>query len=151
MNAMRTLIAVLLAGLLLAGCVERRMSVVTEPAGAKVYVDGDEVGTSPVSVPFTHYGTREVHVIYPNEAQEGNAPGYQSQRRHVDLRPPFYEIMPFDLIAEALYPGTLVDDHPVVFRLREVDTDQAALVERARYYRAMTRAIEAEPTPAEGE
>jgi len=44
------------------GCVQRRLIVKTQPEGAAVIVDRKPVGYSPVSVPFTYYGTREVQI-----------------------------------------------------------------------------------------
>ena len=39
------------------GCVEREMLIETEPSDAMVYLDGEKMGPSPVSVNFVHYGT----------------------------------------------------------------------------------------------
>ena len=48
--------------LCLAGCVERLISVRSDPPGAAVLLDGDPVGVTPVEVPYTWYGTRDVTV-----------------------------------------------------------------------------------------
>src|SRR5690606_3614274 len=53
----------ILAGLLLSqslGCVHRRMTIRSDPPGALVLLEGEEIGYTPVSVDFTYYGTREI-------------------------------------------------------------------------------------------
>jgi len=135
-NTRWMLLGLVLATLLLAGCVERKVTILSEPPAAKVYLDGDYIGDTPVTVPFTFYGTREVQVAKKR---------YQTQRRQVDLCPPLYERMPIDFVSEVLYPGRLSDHHLVIFRLRPVEADLAALLERARYYRAYARALQPAP------
>ena len=44
------------------GCVRRRLNVRTNPPGALVYVDNQQIGTTPCSVDFTYYGTREIRL-----------------------------------------------------------------------------------------
>ena len=45
--------AVLAAG---GGCVEREMTLTTDPPGALVYVSDKEIGRTPVTQPFLWYG-----------------------------------------------------------------------------------------------
>ena len=45
------------------GCVQRRMTIRSSPPGAMVYVDNQEIGTTPVSTGFTYYGTREFRLV----------------------------------------------------------------------------------------
>jgi len=40
------------------GCVQRRMTVRTNPPGALLYVDDYEIGTTPVSTEFLYYEKR---------------------------------------------------------------------------------------------
>src|SRR4051812_10525790 len=40
--------------------VRRRLNVNSNPPGALVYVDNQQIGTTPCSVDFTYYGTREI-------------------------------------------------------------------------------------------
>lgn len=75
------------------GCVQRRLHIQTQPEGAMVLVDRQYVGHSPVSVPFTYYGTREV------ELQKD---GYQTTRVKQRIRPPVYEMFPFSFFSENL-------------------------------------------------
>ena len=52
-----------LLGLLLcasqSGCVERRLTIRSNPPGALVYVDDYTIGVTPVSTSFIYYGTRK--------------------------------------------------------------------------------------------
>ena len=52
-----TVLAVLVC-LAALGCVQRRMTIRSNPPGALVYVDDYQVGTTPVSTDFGYYGTR---------------------------------------------------------------------------------------------
>ena len=45
------------------GCVERRYTIRSNPPGALVYVNGEEIGTTPVSRSFTYYGDRDITLI----------------------------------------------------------------------------------------
>ncbi|MFM7737868.1 MAG: PEGA domain-containing protein, partial [Planctomycetota bacterium] len=44
------------------GCVQRRMLIRSQPEGAMVTIDRQAIGQTPVSVPFTYYGTREIQL-----------------------------------------------------------------------------------------
>jgi hypothetical protein len=44
------------------GCVERTVTMTSEPSGALVHLNDREVGRTPVTVPFTHYGTYDVRL-----------------------------------------------------------------------------------------
>ena len=45
------------------GCVRRRLTVRTFPAGAQVFVDDQEIGITPCSASFVYYGTRKITVM----------------------------------------------------------------------------------------
>jgi len=45
-----------IAALLLTGCVERKLTINTEPAGAMVTLNDEQIGESPVTVTFNWYG-----------------------------------------------------------------------------------------------
>jgi len=90
----------LVLALAVAGCAVRTLRVETEPPGAKIWVDGVEVGASPVEVPFTHYGTREI---------EARADGFAPATTLAEFDPPLWSRFPFDLFLEALLPVRRVD------------------------------------------
>ena len=54
----------LLAGVsLLPGCVERRYTIRSDPPGATVIVNGEEIGPTPASKSFVYYGEREITLM----------------------------------------------------------------------------------------
>ena len=55
------------------GCVERVITVTSRPAGAIVWLNDQEVGATPVTVPFTWYGTYDV-VLRMNGYEPIHAP-----------------------------------------------------------------------------
>ncbi|MBI4229658.1 MAG: PEGA domain-containing protein [Planctomycetes bacterium] len=113
----------LLCGALCGGCVERSLTISTDPPGASVTLDGEEMGPSPVTVPFVHYGAREILVVKP---------GYASARQLVPVRSPWYQRFGIDLFAEALWPWTVHDRRSVRILLEPFAADVDALVQRAR-------------------
>lgn len=48
--------------LVLAGCVQRVISITSQPSGALVYLNDEEVGRTPVSVPHLFYGVYDVRL-----------------------------------------------------------------------------------------
>ncbi|MCH2135362.1 MAG: PEGA domain-containing protein [Phycisphaerales bacterium] len=48
--------------LLLPGCVRRSLEISSSPEGALVWVNGREVGRTPVTVDFMHYGTYDLMI-----------------------------------------------------------------------------------------
>lgn len=136
----KVLLTMLAVAFAAAGCVERRLTVISEPPAARVYINGEYAGETPLTVPFVHHGTREIHVAKD---------GYQSQRRQEDIRSPIYQRFPVDFFFEVLYPGRLTDHRLTVVELRKVEFDPDTFLERAELLRAMTEAIP--PHPLKGD
>ena len=93
------------AGFLLAaapGCVERTAKVQTNPAGALVIVNDEEVGVSPVKFNFVWYGDYDIMV---------RKPGYRTLKTRHRIDAPWYQWPPFDLIAETMIPAMITDEH----------------------------------------
>ena len=93
---------------LLAGCVERKLTINTEPQGANVILNDQEIGVSPVTVPFNWYGDYWVRV---------NKNGYEMLNTHRKLKAPLHDYFPFDFVVEVLYPGRIVDAYEWTFAL----------------------------------
>ena len=79
----------------LCGCVERWLFIRSDPAGARVFVDGRDRGTTPVELPFDHYGTREILLRLKD---------HDSAVHIVKLDPPWYQWFPIDFVSEHLWP-----------------------------------------------
>lgn len=111
----------------MSGCVQRRMTIRSNPPGALVYVDNYEIGRTPVSTDFIYYGTRSIRL---------EADGYQTYTAQQQFWPPWYQIPPIDFVSETLWPGEIRDERVVDFTLTPqiiVPTD--ALMTRANELR----------------
>lgn len=80
----------------------------TEPAGARVRINGEDVGTSPLSWRFHHYGDVLVEAEYP---------GHEPVQRVVTLRTPWYQQPGLDFVTDVLSPARIKDEHSVLLRL----------------------------------
>lgn len=121
-----TLRSITMAATLVAlpGCVERTVSINTEPQGATVILNDQEVGKSPVKVPFTWYG--DYDIILRKE-------GYETVKTNKRLRAPWYQTPGIDIISEALVPFTIHDDRELdVFVMNpRQPVDKEALLQSA--------------------
>ncbi len=97
MSAYTRLVVAVLALSALAGCVERELTITSEPSGALVYLSEVEVGRTPLTVPFTWYGDYEV--ILRRE-------GYETLKTHTEIDAPLYDTFPIDFVSQALVPWT---------------------------------------------
>jgi len=109
MKRLKTQIVLLALPLLFGGCVERKLTIVTQPADAVVWLNDEEIGTTPVTVNFNWYGDYYVRI---------EKPGYQILSTHQKLKRPLHDRFPFDFLAEALWPGTIVDTYQWDFELQ---------------------------------
>ncbi|MCK4343118.1 MAG: PEGA domain-containing protein [Phycisphaerae bacterium] len=115
------------AGLLLmvpGGCVERTARVETDPPGALVIVNDEEVGVSPVKFSFLWYGDYDIML---------RKPGYWTLKTHYRIEAPWYQWPPFDLVAETMIPATIRDEHVLpTFKLEPIgEATVAEIVQRA--------------------
>ena len=116
------------------GCVRRTLSVTSTPSDALVWVNHREVGRTPLTVDFTHYGTYDIRI-----ERDGMEPVMTSRKANAplwDLPGPdlVFEVMPFQAKSK-------VEWH---FDLEPRDESMQALVERARGFRNEARGVEAE-------
>ncbi len=81
----------------LTGCVERRLEITSEPAGAMVFLADEPIGRTPLTVPFTWYGDYEVILRLDN---------HQALQTHAQINAPWYDIPPWDLVSQAMVPWT---------------------------------------------
>ena len=104
------------------GCVQRTLTVRTDPPGALVFMNDQEIGRTPVTRNFTWYGVYDVEI---------RAAGYESIKTTSPVIAPWWQWVPLDLFAEFL---PLTDHHELGFTLRrpnERDEEADLLVRRA--------------------
>jgi hypothetical protein len=132
----------MLAGVMLvsSGCVRRRLNVQSNPAGALVYVDNQQIGTTPCSVDFTYYGTREIRLVKP---------GYETLTINQPIPAPWYQFPPLDFVSENLVPSKIRDNRTVCYNLAPqfiVPTQE--LIGRANQLRQDTQQYPVAPASA---
>ena len=76
-----------IAALFNVGCVERKLTINTEPQGALVVLNDEEIGISPVTVAFNWYGDYKVRI---------NKDGFQALNTHRKLDRPTRDKFPAD-------------------------------------------------------
>ena len=109
MNKTIALLIIILTGCLsICGCVERRLTINTNPSGALVLLNDEEIGTTPVTVSFNWYGDYNITV---------RKQGFETLNTHQKLQAPWYDYFPFDFFAGVLYPGRIVDSYEWSFDL----------------------------------
>lgn len=86
--------------LMVSGCVQRSLTIRSDPPGALVYMNDAPVGTTPVTYDFTWYGWYRLRILKD---------GYEQLHDHRLLRAPAYLWIPLDLAMELL-PGEVRDD-----------------------------------------
>jgi len=134
------LLVVLLAGAASAGCVERRLLVRSNPPGALLKIDDEEIGITPVSTSFVYYGTRKIQLVKD---------GYETLTLLQPIPAPWYEWPGVDLVSEHLVPGQIRDMRVLDYQLQPaamVPTEQ--LLERGNQLRNNAKAGAA-PVPPE--
>ena len=91
----------------LSGCVERKLTINTEPQGAMVVLNDEEIGNSPVTVSFEWYGDYNVAI---------RKVGFETLKTHRKLKAPWYDGFPFDFLT-LLNPERTVDEYEWTFEL----------------------------------
>jgi hypothetical protein len=121
------ILAVLLPG---SGCVRRRLNVRTNPPGALVYVDNQQIGTTPCSVDFVYYGTREIRLVKA---------GFETLTVNQPIPTPWYQYPPLDFISENLVAAKIRDNRTVTYNLApQVIVPTQELLDRANQLRQET-------------
>jgi len=90
----------ILAACAFSGCVERTVTIRTEPEGATVLLNNDEVGRTPIRAPFTWYGDYDVTI---------RKPGYKTLKTHHRIDAPWYQLPGIDIFAECFSSFTIYD------------------------------------------
>lgn len=106
-----------------AGCVERNLTINTKPQDALVVLNDEEIGRSPVTVPFNWYGDYNVRI---------SKEGYETLKTHRELKGPWYDKFPWDFFAQIISPKRIVDSYEWTFELapkKEISREE--LIEKA--------------------
>ncbi|HEX2973340.1 MAG TPA: PEGA domain-containing protein [Tepidisphaeraceae bacterium] len=78
---------------MLTGCAQRTLFINSEPQGALVYLNGEEVGRTPLKYDFLWYADYDVTL---------RKEGYETLKTNRKLKAPIYMWVPFDLFSEML-------------------------------------------------
>lgn len=97
---MMTFLTFALVSASLLGCVRRRMTIRSNPAGATVSLDNKEIGKTPLTADFTHYGNRKFRLVKD---------GFETKEVILPVKAPWYEWPGLDFVSEVLLPGQLKD------------------------------------------
>ena len=95
--------------LCLAGCVSRRMTIVSNPPGAMALLDGKEIGYTPASSDFIWYGTRQVTLIKD---------GYETKTDLVTVPAPWYQWPVIEFFTDNFSPKRITDRRVFSFELQ---------------------------------
>jgi hypothetical protein len=129
-NPTRAAVTALVAGCAsICGCgVERKLVIDSDPPGALVYLNHEEVGRTPLRYDFTWYGEYDVQL---------RREGYQTVNSTEWVVAPWWQWPPFDFLAE-LTPGRPRDTHSLAYVMKPATrpADPAELVRRAEGLRA---------------
>jgi hypothetical protein len=128
-----------LGPLLAAGCVQRRMTIRSDPPGALVYVDDYQLGTTPVSHDFVYYGTRKIRLVKD---------GYESLTVRQPFPVPWYQYFPLDFVTENLWPWEIRDERIVSLAMQPAaTTPPESVVARAEQARLAAGSLPPVPPP----
>ena len=122
----RSLSVVCVTMLLTVGCIQRTVTITSDPPGSLVYLNDEEIGRTPVTVPFTFYGVYDVRL----EHDEFH-PLWTSQKADA----PWWEAPGPDLVAELFGPKGELNWYFEMEPLPPVVSEDA-LVDRAGQLRA---------------
>ena len=150
---MARILVLLIASLLLAACVERKMIIRSEPEGAEIWVNRSErpLGTTTWEQEFDQHGTFAIRL---------EKEGWLPLETKAPVPTPWYSYPVLDFVTEVLWPFTIEDHHEFTFTLTkrpdpkpwdeigdEVKKDREAVLERGETMRREVR----EPDPKDEE
>lgn len=146
---MRFLPVILAVAALCTGCVQRRMTIRSNPPGAQVYVDNYEIGRTPVSADFIYYGKRKIRLVKD---------GYETLTIDQSVAPKWYQIPGIDFFAENVVPWEIRDERQFDYQMQPLlVVPSETLLSRAEELRrgnqvvpASTPTMMSAPVPAVG-
>lgn len=137
LRASLRVLCALCGAMALAGCVDRRISITSEPSGAQVFLNDTDVGRTPVEVNFTYFGTYDVRL---------HKDGYEPLVTKAKANAPIHEWPGIDLLFLPM-PFTKETRIAWHFDMKPADTDPLGTVQRATELRAQLEAPSHGDTP----
>jgi len=130
----------LLAGIgLCSGCVERRYTIRTDPPGATVIVNGEEIGPAPASKNFIFYGDREITLMLD---------GYATKTVIQPINAPWWDNLLTEFFTENVIPVSMRDEREFKYQLVPAQSPaQDVLRDRAEGLRSEAQVL---PKPRRG-
>jgi len=122
---LQALLSALAMGLIAAGCVERELIATSQPPGALVSLNNEEISRTPLGREFQWYGYYDASV---------RLEGYETRKTVTPVVAPPWLWFPFDFVAEII-PITIRDVHRVHYTLQPTSYEEVApvaLIDRAR-------------------
>ncbi|MBL7106372.1 MAG: PEGA domain-containing protein [Phycisphaerae bacterium] len=126
-SKMPALLLLATISMFLTGCVERTLTINSNPSDALLTLNDEEIGRTPVTVSFNWYGDYNVR-LSKND--------YQTLVTHRKLNRPWYDKFPFDFFAQIINPKKIVDAYDWSFDLQpRQKTDIDKIVKKAQLMR----------------
>ena len=108
-----------LVPLICCGCIQRRLIIRSVPEGAFVKIDGQSVGATPLSVPYTYYGTRDIKL---------ERDGYKTISVQQRVDPKWFETFPVSLVSENFAFREIRDERVLDFTMEPKSQIQEELL-----------------------
>lgn len=117
------------------------MTIRSNPPGATVYVDQQQIGTTPVSHEFIYYGTRDIRLV---------ADGYETLHILQPIKAPWYQWPgPLEFISENLVPWEVRDEQLFSYVMTaQQNPPREELLSRAEQTRQATLSRNVSPFPS---
>lgn len=132
-----TCVAAAAASLFFGGCVQRRMTIRSNPPGAQVYIDDQEIGRTPVSTDYTYYGKRNIRLVKD---------GFETLTVKQSVWAPWYEWPGLEFVSENLWPWEIRDERTFDYQMQpSMVVPSQTLLGRAEELR---RSQQVTPTPS---
>jgi len=96
--------------ILAAGCSQRTLTINSDPEGARIIFDHQEIGVTPLEIRFQHYGNHSLILLKH---------GWEPYRGKLVLDTPGWAVFPLDLVTEAINPVKIRDKREVTIKLEK--------------------------------
>lgn len=117
------IIMLIMMPLICCGCVQRRLIIRSIPEGAFVQIDGQSVGATPLSVPYTYSGTRDIKL---------ERDGFKTINVQQRIEPKWYQTFPASLISENFAGREIRDERVLDFTMEpKSQVQEDRLLDRA--------------------